>query len=393
MRALPWCAACAVVVSIACEGAEPASEGARFEQLRSWSTVLDDEGAPQREWVSPGGELPPDILSVTLVANNVAGLKMSFDVRDATDKVLVDPARSEWSLNRALTTRGLAVAMLPSASAALPLTRNFRVAAHLRETVAGAPQADVTVFLKRPKADGGGVPAVQELLVVPVLVGDRVPNDGRLAEALETLADVWRAAGVRIQAAAAVRLPGPDMEPFERLLLDPELGSDSPDLGRLLELSDRLDPGLERPLPLFLVPDIVTGPGAAVWAVSGGIPVPPLPGTRRSGIAVNATLIQMDAFRAGQVMAHEVGHALGLYHTTEGTFVTVEGAPQAIHDQLDDTGACPAQADSSPKDGSLSPGECTSHDGRNLMFWAATRNSTELTRAQADIARRSALTR
>ena len=63
-----------------------------------------------------------------------------------------------------------------------------------------------------------------------------------------------------------------------------------------------------------------------------------------------------------------------------------------MHDQLDDTPECPADADAN-QDGLLTPDECEPWDSRNLMFWAGTRVSTGLTAGQADIAKRSALTR
>jgi hypothetical protein len=183
---------------------------------------------------------------------------------------------------------------------------------------------------------------------------------------------------------------------YQRIELDPALGSNTPALGDLLALSDGVAAGsVDRPLVLFLVSDIVAGPGMAVWAVAGGIPVPPTLGTRRSGVAVNLQVVDLDPSRAAQVLAHEIGHALGLYHTSEGSVRAGQpGAePLVIHDQLADTAECPGSADGNPGDGVLTPDECEPWDSRNLMFWAGTRVSTGLTPEQADIARRSALTR
>jgi hypothetical protein len=382
------------VCLLGCEGTgpPPMSEGSRFAELRSWE-VATDNGLPTPEWIVPG-ELAPDVLSVTLVAETNLPLSLSFEVHDAADRLLVDPARPAWSPNRALPMRGVATAMLPSASGTLPLGRNFRVTAFLGELLPGATVPRLTAFAKRPLADGGPVPAFQDLPIAVVVVGDKPPAQARLDGALAELAGIWSTAGVQIRVLAQRRMTGPEVARFDRLVLDRTQGSDSPELGRLLALSESLRDLGEGLLPVFLVPDITVDQGPSVWAVSGGIPVPPLLGTRRSGVAVNASVVDLDPGRAGQVMAHEIGHALGLYHTTEGSFAQPDAssAAVAINDQLDDTPACPRQADRDG-DGALSPAECAGFDARNLMFWTATRSARTLTGNQADIARRSALTK
>jgi hypothetical protein len=136
-------------------------------------------------------------------------------------------------------------------------------------------------------------------------------------------------------------------------------------------------------MDIFVVEELGVG-GEGLFALSGSIPVPPV-ATPHSGVLVSAALIAHDPLWAGQVIAHEVGHALGLYHTTERS-----SAGGAIHDLLDDTPACPAAADVD-HDGTLDARECDGQDGGNLMFWATARGATQLTAGQAAMARRSAL--
>jgi hypothetical protein len=104
-----------------------------------------------------------------------------------------------------------------------------------------------------------------------------------------------------------------------------------------------------------------------------------LQGTRYSGVVTTTLdgpigdLTQADLVMQGATMAHEGGHFMGLYHTTErfGTGATGTGLPAwELADPINDTPACPVANDVN-QDGVVSATECLSLDGRNLMFWLA----------------------
>jgi hypothetical protein len=74
-------------------------------------------------------------------------------------------------------------------------------------------------------------------------------------------------------------------------------------------------------------------------------------------------------------MAHEVGHYLGLFHTTEqcGSNATqCEGFSIPIAafnvDPIPDTPECPTSFDAD-RNGQVTADECLAADGLNLMFW------------------------
>jgi hypothetical protein len=137
------------------------------------------------------------------------------------------------------------------------------------------------------------------------------------------------------------------------------------------ELGDlwSLSAGAGRPaINVFFVEDI----GGAL-GISGGIPGPAVAhGTIGSGVAVALGFLRDDAEALGEVIAHEVGHHLGLFHTTELFGFSLE--------PLTDTPICTNDANG---DGFFLPEECVDEGGANLMFWSG--SGSELSRQQRDV--------
>ncbi len=90
---------------------------------------------------------------------------------------------------------------------------------------------------------------------------------------------------------------------------------------------------------VFFVEDLLTGAAGSqgfgiLLGVSGGIPGPTgIIGTGRSGVVLALKRSVQAPTPLYKVFAHEVGHFLGLYHTSEQNF----GGGQQLHDQLPDT--------------------------------------------------------
>ncbi len=136
----------------------------------------------------------------------------------------------------------------------------------------------------------------------------------------------------------------------------------------LAELRSVELPGADpRALSLFFIADF-TGDGG-VLGIAAGIPGPQgIPGTAGSGVvmSVEAHLDangDLDIATLGETMAHEAGHQLGLFHTTE--------ASGDSFDLFTDTPECDAESFDGNGDDEVDAEECGSADGANFMFWTA----------------------
>lgn len=130
-------------------------------------------------------------------------------------------------------------------------------------------------------------------------------------------------------------------------------------LGNLFSLSQGQT---NKALNMFFVREVQGDQaGFTVFGVAGGLPGPAfLHGTRQSGVVVSTEGYQQAIERVGMTFAHEGGHYLGLYHTSERTGTS--------HDPLYDTPQCTAALDKNA-DGIVNGEECLQAGANNLMFW------------------------
>ncbi len=104
--------------------------------------------------------------------------------------------------------------------------------------------------------------------------------------------------------------------------------------------------------------------GGSILGIASGIPGPLGQSNPLNGVLINTTIFHdsTDEFfirNTAQIAFHEMGHHLGLYHTTEGDF--------SFNDVVDDTPECNRDIHDSNDNGLADPDECP--DGNNPMFW------------------------
>lgn len=150
----------------------------------------------------------------------------------------------------------------------------------------------------------------------------------------------------------------------------------SSDFRKLLEQSSQVPAG-NHALNFFLVKTISSGqPGFITLGIAGGIPgIPYEQSNNASGVAVTtADLGTANGDKSvARVMAHEGGHWLGLFHTTE--------QPGTQHDPLPDTVECAASKDRN-RDGIVVASECAGSGAQYMMFWEANANARVISSQQ-----------
>lgn len=310
---------------------EPALVSPDMDYVAFADVLLDEEGrsAPKRF------EIPPDAASVSVV---VAGdPRLTYVIErfvDAGGQELVSPAPAGVDItdldreqlmfpgpflspNRTYWARGVAATLVPNNPRVrlTPGPAEVRVAAvdHL-----GWPARDVVqliVQIKRtpPKMARG------RLDLHLYLSGSRGwnartgPCDEDLRRMLRTVVALYREAGIDLGEIT--------FNHVERTFQHIDLERDLPALyGQST---------YESGVSVFLVHQIIGPHGMPLGGVAGGVPGPPgMPGTSRSGVVV-ATAHDLDPHEVGLVVAHEVGHYLGLFHPSEWD--------DTYHDQLPDT--------------------------------------------------------
>jgi len=87
-----------------------------------------------------------------------------------------------------------------------------------------------------------------------------------------------------------------------------------------------------------------------------------------NSLSAHASGTTLDSQLLGETAAHEMGHQLGLFHTTE--------SGGTVFDILTDTAECLNSTKDFDRNGKMSAEECEGYGGENLMFWTAWNTSS-----------------
>jgi len=207
---------------------------------------------------------------------------------------------------------------------------------------------------------------------------------------LQTLASLIAGGGLCLGQVTWYDLPAWAQDKW-KLGLDLDATTCDAQLGQLLSLSQSTAGGQ---MNLFLMPDLLAKPQGSstqtvIVGIDGTIPGPgSFAGTVQSGAAVSAAnlragtahctgglaLSSCGADQTAYIAAHETGHYLGLYHTTESAGADFDPLDDTFQCQCSKclTGAAASQCGSAGAEvmaSSCNQSTTTCGGGKNLMFW------------------------
>ncbi|MCC6622548.1 MAG: hypothetical protein IT385_14885 [Deltaproteobacteria bacterium] len=318
-------------------------------------SFLVDEGTASFTIVAMSIDHPADYLTL-----------YALTAPDGTD--LMGQGNPYEAPNRAFPSFSAFTVQVPNTDAYELATGRYNFSFYAFPDDAGnpAPIGDgwVYVFENRRKGATASKLDVNYWFVgIPGLTAASAQTNAKFGQLVERFETILGTAGITIGTSRYFDVTGNDAQRFT--IVDTGQTSDVDEHAELLTLTESLAAD-NWGVSFFFVQGFT---GWQLLGKAGGIPGPPMVhGTYNSGVVVSLAdylhypqenvAIQLTA----ETMAHELGHQLGLYHTTEG-----DGR---IHDHVLDTPECPSSYDSN-RDGLMDPSECAVRGATNLMFWAA----------------------
>jgi hypothetical protein len=221
-----------------------------------------------------------------------------------------------------------------------------------------------------PKLAEGTLLRVNLVLVgVSGLSASTAKTDRDLGQVLEIVRSIYTSMNIDVELTSV-------SDATDQVTAQYSVMRDFYDVFNLVATSQSPGPSAEESLSVnvFLIEDFQVSEAPGLLGVSTGIPgMAGLHGNSGSGLVFSAVSLGDDNRTLGQTMAHEIGHFLGLRHTTEHLGLE--------HDPITDTPECLF-----PDLGFICP------DAENFMFaYALGSNQTKTSSGQAFVVRRSPL--
>lgn len=162
---------------------------------------------------------------------------------------------------------------------------------------------------------------------LPGLNAGSAPTDPNFQTVLSKVRSIYAQIGVELGDLTYIDITGADAISFTDV--------QEQDLGALFRLSNH-PKARDGAVNIFLVDSIiVNGVGGLILGESGGIPGMPIRGTPGSGLAVTMADFPNGLDTIADTVAHETGHWLGLFHTTEFGGTVFDPLPDTLpHDQF-----------------------------------------------------------
>ena len=203
----------------------------------------------------------------------------------------------------------------------------------------------------------GSTPSAATIVVQPYITGTTW-SAGEISAALSVMSGIYSANGITLTINSTITISDTQYSAVSGTFTDSTT-------------SALVTQGSTATVNLFFIEDY-SGSWSGILGNAAGIP-----GSMGIANSWNGVLISLSAHASGATLksqllgetaAHEMGHQLGLFHTTEtgGT----------VFDILTDTAECLNSTKDFDRNGKMSAEECEGYGGENLMFWTAWNTSS-----------------
>ena len=203
----------------------------------------------------------------------------------------------------------------------------------------------------------GSTPSAATITVQPYITGTTwSAND--IASAMSVMSTIYSNNGITLRVKDTITISDSQYATVSKSFIDSTT-------------SGLVSQGSSDTVNLFFVEDQPSSE-TAILGVSAGIPGTMSIASSWNGVinylSAHATGSTLNSQVLGETVAHEMGHWLGLFHTTE--------AAGSSFDPLSDTAQCPISLDGD-SDGKVYAEECEGYGADNLMFWTTWSTSSQ----------------
>ncbi len=203
----------------------------------------------------------------------------------------------------------------------------------------------------------GSIPSSTTIVVQPYITGTTW-SAGDISVALSVMSSIYSANGITLTINSTITISDTQYATVSGTFTDSTT-------------SALVTQGSTAAVNLFFIEDY-SGSWSGILGNAAGIPGSMGIANSWNGVlnslSAHASGTTLDSQLLGETAAHEMGHQLGLFHTTE--------SGGTVFDILTDTAECLNSTKDFDRNGKMSAEECEGYGGENLMFWTAWNTSS-----------------